>query len=429
MTTTTAVTLEVPDLARVADVSDAVLIEWMQRWAAAGRRVDAGLARLSAEVDRRSSLELGYQGLAQRSGARTPDALVARVTGASAPEARTMVAVGVMLDAPSPWLVGVARRVESGDISIGAAAAIQQGLGSPSADVAADDLVDAATRLVDEVGGLSPERVARRAREVRDELDADGVADREAALRERRFLRLTPQADGMTRLYGLLDPESAALVTDAFDLVTAPRRGGPRFVDPTQKARAEAIATDSRSTEQLAVDAFVEMVRIAGAADQGTVFGTHKPGVRVTVALSDLDRRRGAVTIEGQPATVSVATAERRACADGYLPICFDDGRSLDLGRTQRLFSAKQRMVLAVKWGGCVVPDCDRPPSWTEAHHIEQWERGGRTDVDDGVLLCRHHHMMIHNRGWRIWRSDRRYFLDPPADDPLNRRVEVRPRV
>jgi len=429
MTTTTAVTLEVPDLEGLGGVSDETLIDWMRRYAAAGRQIDTGLARLSAEVATRSSLELGHHGLAQRSGARTPDALVARVTGASGPEARTLVSVGSLLDAPAPWLAEVARGVDAGEVSIGAAAAIQQGLGGPSADVAADDLADAATKLVADVGGMSPERVARRAREVRDELDADGVADREAALRDKRFLRLTPQADGMTRVFGMLDPESAALVTDAFDLVTAPRRGGPRFVDPTQKARAEAIVADPRTTEQLMLDAFVQMVRVAGASDSGTVFGTHKPGVRVVVAAADLDRRRGAATLEGQTSAVSIATAHRRACTDGYLPIFLGDTRRLDLGRTQRTFSAMQRVVLAVKWGGCVFPGCDRPPSWTEAHHINEWSRGGRTDVDDGVLLCAHHHRLLHNGGWRIWRRGDEYFLDPPPGDPLNRRVQLRQRL
>ena len=97
----------------------------------------------------------------------------------------------------------------------------------------------------------------------------------------------------MTRMTGLLDPESAAIVSDAFDSVTSPRRGGPRFVDPAAEARADAIIDDPRTTEQLTLDAFVEMVRIAGAADRGRVFGTRKPAVRLLATLADLDRRDG----------------------------------------------------------------------------------------------------------------------------------------
>lgn len=423
MTPTATIALEVPDLAGLDRASDLELIERMRRWAEARRFVDAGMSRLAAEVTTRSSLELGHDGLAQRSGMRTPDALVSSVTGMSGPEARAMVAVGEMLDAPSPWLAEVATGVGNGDVSVGAAAAIQQGLGLPSADVAADDLADAAHTLMVEAAILPPEKVARRARELRDQLDADGVADREVLLREKRFLRLTPLPDGMTRVSGLLDPESAALVTDAIDLVTAPRRGGPRFVDRTQKARAEAIVNDSRTTEQLALDALVEMVRIAGAADEGRVFGTRKPGVRLHATVADLDRRAGAGHVEGQTSSVSLATVERRACADGYLPILFDDcGRALDLGRTQRLFSEKQRIVLAAIWGGCAIPGCDRPPSWTEAHHADEWERhNGPTDVANGVLLCRHHHMWVHDNDRRIRRRGTEFWLEPPSDDALQR--------
>ncbi|MES1170080.1 MAG: DUF222 domain-containing protein, partial [Leifsonia sp.] len=270
---------------------------------------------------------------------------MSRVTGTTGSEARAITTVGTMLATPSPWLSEVAGKVAAGELSVGAAAAIQVGLGSPSPTVAADDLLDAAhSLLTDAAASLPPEKVARRARELRDELDEAGVADREARLRDRRFLRLTPQADGMTRMVGLLDPESAALVTDAVDAVTAPRRGGPRFVDSGAVSRAAAIVSDERTTEQLALDALVQMVRIAASADEGRVFGVRKPAVRVHVTAADLDRRAGAAQLEGQTAAVSAATAHRIACADGYIPLLFDDhGAPLRLGRTVRTFSDHQR--------------------------------------------------------------------------------------
>jgi hypothetical protein len=418
--------LEVPDLAGITGASDADLLSTMEAWARARRTVDAGLATIAGEVAARSTLEQGYQGLAQRAGDRTADALVSRVTGTTGTEARAITAVGTMLATPSPWLSEVADKVAAGELSVGAAAAIQVGLGSPSPTVAADDLLDAAhSLLTDASASLPPEKVARRARELRDELDEAGVADREARLRDRRFLRLTPQADGMTRLIGLLDPESAAMVTDAVDAVTAPRRGGPRFVDSSAVAHAEAIVKDSRTSEQLALDALVQMVRIAAGADEGRVFGVRKPAVRVHVTARDLDRRAGAGHLEGQTAAVSVATAHRIACADGYIPLLFDEqGAPLRLGRSARIFTDHQRTALAAVWGGCAVPDCERPPSWTEAHHINEWQRDrGRTDVDDGVLLCRHHHLMVHNNGWKVRRSGTRYELLPPPDDRLHPRA------
>jgi hypothetical protein len=349
---------------------------------------------------------------------------VATVTGLSVPEARAMITAGGALDAGAGWMRPVTTALVTGEVSVGATAAIRTGLGEPSDHVSADDLARAAERVLEESGGLPPEQVARRAREARDELDAASVTDRERLLRERRFLRLTPQDDGMTRIFGLLDPESAALVTDAIDLVPAPRRGGPRFVDERAQARAEAIVEDSRTTEQLALDALVQMVRIAGSADDGQVFGVQRPAVRVHVTLADLDRRRGAATLEGQTASVSAATAERIGCAEGFLPVLFEGSDALDLGRTQRRYSARQRDVLAAIWGGCPIPGCDRPPSWTEAHHINEWERDhGRTDVRDGILLCRHHHMWVHDIGARIARTEgdhgSEYALHVPGDPPI----------
>jgi hypothetical protein len=164
------------------------------------------------------------------------------------------------------------------------------------------------------------------------------------------------------------------------------------------------------------------MVRIAAAVDDGRVFGMRKPAVRVHVTLHDLDRRAGTAHIEGQTVAVSIATAHRVACASGFVPIVFDDhGHALKLGRTQRLFTEHQRTVLAAIWGGCAHPDCDRPPSWTEAHHIDEWHRDrGATDVDDGILLCRHHHLLVHNNGWKVRREGGAYELLPPPGEALH---------
>jgi len=414
--------LEVPDLSAISAASDGELISTMRAWAQARRIVDAGLATLAGEVAARSTFELGYGGLAQRAGARTADGLVSQLTGTSGVEARAITTVGAMMTAPAPWLGEVATRVAAGDVSVGAAAAIQTGLGSPSPTVAADDLADAAHSLLSTAEGLPPEKVARHARELRDELDEAGVADREAAMREKRFLRLTPQADGMTRLFGLLDPESAALVKDAMDAVTSPRRGGPRFVDPAATARAEAIVNDPRTTEQLSLDALVQMVRIATTADAGRVFGVRQPAVRVHVTATDLKRGSGVAYLEGQTAAVSVRTAQRIACSDGTIGLEFDDnGRPLRLGRRKRTFTEAQKMVLGAIWGGCAHPGCERPPSWTEAHHIDEWHRDhGSTDIEDGILLCRHHHLMVHNNGWNVERTATDYRLLPPPGDPLH---------
>jgi len=71
---------------------------------------------------------------------------------------------------------------------------------------------------------------------------------------------------------------------------------------------------------------------------------------------------------------------------------------------------------MAARDGGCRWPGCDRPPAWTEAHHVDQWLRdNGYTDIADGILLCHPHHLLLHNQHWEIVRIGAEYWLKPPA--------------
>ena len=405
----------VPDHLSLTQLDDAALISLQSSIAASRRELDALSARVSAEVGRRSAPELGYSGLAQRTGSRTPEALVQRVAGVTRSEARALIRVGAALGGAVPWLAPVASAVTSGELSVAAADGIIAGLGSPDDAVSEDDLTDAAARLVAVAGQTTPERVAAAARSIRDDLDLDGVADREAVLREKRFLRLIPQSDGMTKVLGLLDPESAAIVAAAVDSITAPRRGGPRFVDAAAVARSERIVNDPRTTDQMTADALVDMVKLATEADKGSLFGTTAPTVRVHVTLAELTTEVGSARIEGQTASVSVATAVRLSCGSGYVPVLFDGAKPLDVGRSERLFTWRQRIALAARDGGCIFPGCDRSPAWCEAHHIDFWARDeGNTDIARGVLLCRHHHMLMHNNGWEIVEVAGVYSFVPP---------------
>jgi hypothetical protein len=74
----------------------------------------------------------------------------------------------------------------------------------------------------------------------------------------------------------------------------------------------------------------------------------------------------------------------------------------IDMGRAQRLFTPTQRRALNIRDGGCRFPDCNRPARYTDAHHIVSWTQGGTTDLPNALLLCRHHHRIIHGPDWRI---------------------------
>jgi hypothetical protein len=95
----------------------------------------------------------------------------------------------------------------------------------------------------------------------------------------------------------------------------------------------------------------------------------------------------------------------------------------LDLGRTTRVITPSQRLALAVRDGGCVFPDCDRPLAWCEGHHVWHWLDGGPTDLANLVLLCRAHHRAVHEGGWQLVREpDGRLTASPPHRQHRHRR-------
>lgn len=408
-----------PSVSGLADVSDGELLELQRQSGAARRQVDAVVAAISGEVARRSDRALGHDGLAARTGAATPEKAVQALTGVSHSEARALVAAGTALGGGSPWLTPVADGLEAGTLTVAAAAAISSGLGTPTADVAADDLLDAASVLVDFASRSTPELTTRAARQAREQLDVDRIADLEEHRRSRRHLRWSVLPNGNVRLLGELDPESAGIVVGAVETLMSPRRGGPRFVDPLDLARADALNSDSRTNDQLAADALVEIVQLAVRAsgsgvDAQRLFGTRSPAVRVHVQASDLKQGDGFAYIEGQAAFVSLATAKRIACESGWLPVLFDGDRPIDTGHTQRLHSVAQRIALAAQWNGCPVGSCERPPSMTEIHHVEPWN-GSNTTLANGICLCRFHHMELHANRWSITeRDDGTLWFTPP---------------
>jgi hypothetical protein len=212
------------------------------------------------------------------------------------------------------------------------------------------------------------------------------------------------------------------VVRDIYDRATSPKLGGVRFVDPSGQQHADRILQDERTPDQLASDAFVQVLALGADADPEVLLGSGAPVIRLTVTRNAFGTGTGLARIEGQLAPVSIASAWRLSCQATVGGIVFDEsGTALDFGREQRFFTRKQKEALAIMWGGCAFPGCQRPPSWTEAHHIEFWARdGGRTDLADVIPLCRHHHLLCHNNGWEIQRDKgSNYWLIPPIErDP-----------
>lgn len=103
------------------------------------------------------------------------------------------------------------------------------------------------------------------------------------------------------------------------------------------------------------------------------------------------------------------------------------DGSVLGVGRRTRTIPPALRRALDVRDRGCRFPSCGR--RFTSAHHIVHWADGGRTDLENTVLLCRRHHRLVHEEGHRICMdsegrvvffnpSGRAIAAAPPPPDP-----------
>jgi len=394
--------------------------------------------RLAAQVARRSAIEFGSNGMAQRLGHRTPIETIKTLTGVSGSTAKTAIETGTTLNEAAqlpdpvtgrveppkePWLHPVAAAITAGRLSGEQLAIIRKGLKTPSAEVSIDMLTLAATQLVEEAASLTLDQLGRRALSLRNEIDTAGIAEREAQRRQMRGAWLIPpDAEGMSKLIMKLDPESAAPIKVLFDRATSPKKGGPRFVDKDAQAEADAILNDDRTAEQLALDVFTHLLQAGADADDSQLLGSGGPIVKYTVVKDEFDNGAGIGRIEGSESTpVSQETLERLVCGGATEEIIFDkDLNPIDVGKLMRLYSKKQKSALAARDGGCMWPGCDRPPSWTEAHHVDHHHKGGKTTIENGILLCRFHHLLLHNNLWSITRDLFGWWLIPPVDvDPL----------
>ena len=121
--------------------------------------------------------------------------------------------------------------------------------------------------------------------------------------------------------------------------------------------------------------------------------------------------------MEASSGAVLGARAGRRLACDAAVTrvVIGPDSQPLDVGRRTRVVPAAIRTALTVRDRGCVFPGCDRPPTWTDAHHIVHWADGGPTSLDNLVLLCRTHHRTVHEGQWELGRDPGgRWAAHPP---------------
>ncbi|MCA4134057.1 DUF222 domain-containing protein [Arthrobacter sp. M4] len=161
-------------------------------------------------------------------------------------------------------------------------------------------------------------------------------------------------------------------------------------------------ATDTRTTGGTASG-------LGAAIGSGTAIGAG--------AATGLGSGTGTAMFTGP---ITAATIRKIACNAEIIPVLMgSEGQVLGIGRASRIFPPHIRKAITARDMGCAFPDCIRPAHWCEAHHITYWSRGGKTSTDNGVMLCSHHHKLMHKEQWRIHvKTGIPWFIPPPHIDP-----------
>jgi hypothetical protein len=330
----------------------------------------------------------------------------------------------------------------------------------PADDEPADD--EPADESADESGSpraaghpvLDADDVRLQVRVWAEYLDPDGGAPDERD-EERRFLTLHRPRRGLVPVSGLLLPQVASALRAYTDAWTNPRtepvpgptglaaadgagtdgagtdtsgtdragtNGAGTDTSGTDRAGTDGAGTDraggteTRSRAQVMHDVLATALNVAArAADAPSVAGN---APTLVVVAREEDLRTGTGTARtGDGTVVSIATARHTACAGAIQRVSIDGGgRVVGLWSPERCFTGAQRRAIAVRDGGCVIPGCHVPAGWCEVHHVvPHADDPGGTHVDNGVLLCWHHHRTIDTSGWAIRMLDGLPWVRPPS--------------
>ncbi|MBM4474455.1 DUF222 domain-containing protein [Rhodococcus hoagii] len=252
---------------------------------------------------------------------------------------------------------------------------------------------------------------------------------------ERNEFHVSKTLNGRVAVKGDLDAVTGEMLLTALSALTKPRNP---MDDPA----------GARTPARQRADAFAEILRRYLDSGDAPIEGGERPHLSLHVNAADLARSEAAhewvkpdggsdlfgdTDIARMPhmGPLSIATARRLACDCHLTPIVMDDGVPLNLGRTSRTVSKKQRRALIARDHGCAFPGCGTAPAHCEGHHVKHWADGGPTDLDNLVLLCRYHHTLLHHSHWDVKiGADRHPWFTPPSTvDPYKKPVPAHNRA
>jgi hypothetical protein len=285
------------------------------------------------------------------------------------------------------------------------------------------DVARTATRFVtaetdEHLAEQLPRFTAREVRRMARRLEPVSTAEAAEAI-EQRSLRMRWDIE-RSRLHirGVLPAAEGALVENAISFVAARTM---RNITP--------LPAGGTTYDQARADALVHLCsQNVNASGEGP-----RPHLSLHIDGDILYDLPGACEIECGP-PVSVETARRIVCDAAFnLVVNGDDGLPVGIGRTSRIVPPHIAREVRDRDGGCRWRGCDRK-GWINIHHLVHWFDGGPTDPDNLIMLCWHHHRMVHEGRWRIEGDpygelffispDGRVFPEGPT--PLRRDVKER---
>jgi hypothetical protein len=242
--------------------------------------------------------------------------------------------------------------------------------------------------VLDAAAGVSLERWKQDVQMIVRLLDEDGGHDPGGDIEVNKLhVRHVP---GGVAVAGQFYGEHAAVVARAVELVSDQlyrQLQHDTEVDPTLQMPCPA-------TRQAL--AFEELCRRGLACD---LESSKPPVVEAIMVIRADDPYRQVADLDG--VRLPDGTTRTLRCAAELTALIVDSlGVPLAMGDRVRLATLDQKKALAVRDGGCVFSGCDAPARWCDAHHMPDWQRGGRTDLDSMALLCRRHHGIAHRNGW-----------------------------
>ncbi|MEY8017116.1 HNH endonuclease signature motif containing protein [Mycobacterium servetii] len=284
------------------------------------------------------------------------------------------------------------------------------------------ETVDKAERfLARQATQLRPDQLEKVAHRCALRLNPDGKFSDADRARQRGFTWCGQRPDGMSVGKLVASPNLRAHLDAWLAKFAAPGMCNPDDESPcvTGEPSEEAAGRDRRTHSQRQHDALDALVR--GQLGDPKL-GVHKGlpvAVVVSTTLQELTAGAGRAVTGGGTVLPMRDLIRMAAHAYHYLAV-FDEhsGRPLYLGRTRRIASPDQRVVLYAKDRGCTQPGCDVPGYWSEIHHVHEWAHGGPTDADKLTFACKPNHKLTH-KGWRTRKlpNGRTEWIPPPQLD------------